>query len=186
MGKKESYVEDYLVKKCKKENFLIYKFTSPGTNGVPDRMIITDNNIFFIETKARGETTKKLQNAIIKQMRKEGSVVFVADSRKEIDEILEIYSLKKNLVLKDFIKTVREIKGVNRRNLAKKANINHTTLFRIENGESNMPDIKVLYNLAKALEIPYQILIDLTIKNIKNTKDKPYERHKPSWLPKNC
>lgn len=168
MGKKENYVENYLVKQCKKEGFLVYKFTSPGTNGVPDRMIITDNNIFFIETKAHGETTKKLQNAIIKQMRQEGSTVFIADSREEIDDILKIYSLKKELPLSDFLKAIREIKGINRRDLAKKANINHTTLFRIENGESNMPDIKILYKLAKALNIPYQLLIDLTIKNIKD------------------
>lgn len=175
MGKKENYVEDYLVKQCKKEDFLIYKFASPGTNGVPDRMIITDNNIFFVETKAHGETTKKLQNAIIKQMRNEGSIVFIADSRKKIDDILKIYSLKKKLPLNDFIKEVRESQNLTQLDLSKKAKIDPATLCKIESGKSKMPDIKILYRLAKALDIPYQLLIDLTIENIKDSSNEQYK-----------
>ena len=92
MGQRESIVEDYLVKECKKRDFLIFKFTSPGINGVPDRMIITKKGeIFFIETKALGETTRKLQKAIIKKMKDHKATVFVADNRDEIDEILNKY-----------------------------------------------------------------------------------------------
>ena len=48
----ESSIERYLVNGVKKLNGMCLKFVSPGTPGVPDRIIITpDGRIIFAELK---------------------------------------------------------------------------------------------------------------------------------------
>lgn len=85
----ESKVENYLQDKSSKYGFLCYKFTSPGTSGVPDRILIGHGKVIFVETKAPGKTARKLQEYIIKQMRKHGAIVYVADTIPKIDNIFE-------------------------------------------------------------------------------------------------
>ena len=87
MGKPEGRVENYLVKRAKQENFLHYKFTSPSTNGVPDRIIIGHGMTIFIELKAPGETPRKLQNVVIADMKAHGAEVYVIDTKEGIDEL---------------------------------------------------------------------------------------------------
>ena len=52
---RETEVETYLRKTANANNFLCYKFKSPGNNGVPDRVLIGHDMVFFVETKAPGE-----------------------------------------------------------------------------------------------------------------------------------
>ena len=52
MGQAEGIVETYLKKECEKQNFTCYKFTSPGTTGVPDRIVIGNGQTIFVETKS--------------------------------------------------------------------------------------------------------------------------------------
>ena len=58
---REAVVERYFKKRCESEGFLCYKFTSPGTDGVPDRVIIGHGLTVFVELKAPGEKPRKLQ-----------------------------------------------------------------------------------------------------------------------------
>lgn len=88
MGKPEDYVEKYLVKQCKKQDFGCLKFTSPGTNGVPDRIIIADGQTIFVETKRAGGKLRRLQEEITAEMRRQGADVRVADTRELVDELL--------------------------------------------------------------------------------------------------
>ena len=47
---KESYIENYLVRKVKENNGLCLKFVSPGNPGVPDRIVITpDGRTIYVE-----------------------------------------------------------------------------------------------------------------------------------------
>ena len=49
---KESYIENYLVRKVKENNGLCLKFVSPGNPGVPDRIVITpDGRTIYVELK---------------------------------------------------------------------------------------------------------------------------------------
>jgi hypothetical protein len=57
-----------------------YKFTSPGSDGVPDRVFITHAGVFFIEFKATGRTLDPLQVLRIKEMEASGALVFVVDN----------------------------------------------------------------------------------------------------------
>ena len=88
MGKPEAYVEDYLLKKANERKFLCYKFIS-GVNGVPDRIIIGNGYTVFVETKRLNGAPRKLQEAIIKKMRKQGAYVYVIDNRPDVDALLE-------------------------------------------------------------------------------------------------
>lgn len=84
----EGKIEGYLEKKAKENKFLCYKFKSPGNRGVPDRVLIGHGKTFFVELKAPGEKPRPLQEEIFSRMRKAGATVFVADSKKEVDKII--------------------------------------------------------------------------------------------------
>lgn len=101
MGKPEDYVEKYLMKQCKRRDFGCLKFTSPGTNGVPDRIIIANGRIVFVETKRAGGKLRRLQEEITAEMRRQGADVRVADTRELVDEILEeIAGTPKSILIK--------------------------------------------------------------------------------------
>lgn len=89
MGRAENSVEQYLIDQSKKHGFLCYKFTSPGTDGVPDRVLIGHGLTLFVETKAPGETLRKLQESIIKNMRLHGALVYVIDTRQGVDDLIK-------------------------------------------------------------------------------------------------
>ncbi len=44
----ENDIEKYLVRQIKRIGALCYKFTSPGTRGVPDRIILYQGNVFSL------------------------------------------------------------------------------------------------------------------------------------------
>lgn len=89
MGKPEETIEIYLKKKAEAKKFLCYKFVSPGHNGVPDRVIIGNGLTVFVETKAPDGKLRKIQEHRIKEMKKNGAIVYVAYTREQVDEIIE-------------------------------------------------------------------------------------------------
>ena len=86
---RETVVEQYLKKIAKKNNFLCFKFISPGNNGVPDRILIGNGLTFFIETKAPGEKPRRLQMETIKKIQKHGAIVYTIDTKDQIDKLFE-------------------------------------------------------------------------------------------------
>lgn len=89
MGKPEGIIETYLYKQANKHDILCYKFTAPSTAGVPDRILIGNNKTVFVELKRPGAKPRKLQVAIHNKMREHGAVVFVADTKTLVDEIID-------------------------------------------------------------------------------------------------
>lgn len=81
----ESDVETYFRKEVKKLGGLCYKFTSPQNSGVPDRIVIYNGLVVFVELKKPGEKPRKLQQVEAKKMRAHGAMVFVVDSHKAVD-----------------------------------------------------------------------------------------------------
>lgn len=82
---------------AKAHNFLCYKFTSPGTKGVPDRMFIKDGFLFFAEFKDAGKKLDKLQKHHKKQIGDNGFQVWVIDSKDKgfamIDHYIRVIDL---------------------------------------------------------------------------------------------
>lgn len=75
---KESQIEAYLVRKVKERGGLCYKFVSPGSPGVPDRLIILPNGrTIFVELKTDVGRLANIQKWQRGEMEKRGADVRV-------------------------------------------------------------------------------------------------------------
>ncbi len=88
MGRPEAAVEKYLLEKSRKQGFLCWKFETPSQDGVPDRILIGNGMVFFVETKRPGGKTRPLQDAVIRRMQDGGAIVHVIDTREKVDALL--------------------------------------------------------------------------------------------------
>lgn len=88
-GMKEKEVERQLVAAVKAAGGWCPKFVSPGTNGMPDRIILMPGGrIAFVEVKAPGRKPRKLQIRRHVRLRHLGFPVFVLDDPSEIPGII--------------------------------------------------------------------------------------------------
>lgn len=68
---------------------LAVKFTSPGFDGVPDRLaLFPDGKMAFVEVKAPGEKPRPLQLARHRLLRQLGFKVYVLDDEGQIEKII--------------------------------------------------------------------------------------------------
>ena len=83
----EKEIEKYFVRRVEKElGGIALKFTSPGLNGVPDRIaLVPQDRCYFVELKKKGEKPRKLQNYIFNKFKSLGFPVIVLDSKEQID-----------------------------------------------------------------------------------------------------
>lgn len=91
MGAPENAVEGYLQKVCDKRGIFCRKFVSPGTNGYPDRILVHDGTVVFVEAKRPGGRLRKLQAVRIGELRDHGANAEVADTREAVDALVESY-----------------------------------------------------------------------------------------------
>lgn len=90
---REAKIEEYLKEKVERLNGMYIKFSSPGTNGVPDRIIILEGKVYFVELKAPGKEPRKLQKFIHAEMLKRGVKVYIIDSLEGVVKFIhEIYT----------------------------------------------------------------------------------------------
>ena len=87
---REKTVESKFTSAVKAKGGLAVKFTSPGFNGMPDRLVMfPDGRIAFVEVKAPGETPRPLQRSRLKLLRRLGFKAFVLDNTSDIPKIIE-------------------------------------------------------------------------------------------------
>lgn len=86
---REKVIEEYFRRKAKENGYLCWKFTSPSTDGVPDRILIGHNRVIFVELKAPGEVPRKLQIHVFEEMQKHGTKVFVIDTKEKVLKFFE-------------------------------------------------------------------------------------------------
>ena len=87
---KEKYIEQKLVTAVKKLGGICPKFTSPGLDGVPDRLVLLPGGkMAFIELKAPGEKMRPLQVRRKKQLERIGFWVYCIDNTTQIGGILD-------------------------------------------------------------------------------------------------
>ena len=66
------------------------KFTSPGFDGVPDRLaLLPDGKMAFVEVKAPGEKPRPLQLSRHRLLRRLGFKVYVLDDESQIGGIID-------------------------------------------------------------------------------------------------
>ncbi len=86
---REKEVEKKFVKAVKSEGGVCWKFTSPETAGVPDRIVLMpEGRIAFVEVKAPGEKPRKLQLSRHRLLRRLGFKVYVLDALEDIEKII--------------------------------------------------------------------------------------------------
>lgn len=88
---RESKIEREATQWAEAAGWVVYKFVSPGTSGVPDRIYIKDGAVVFGEWKRPGEEPNAQQAFRIKEMKKHGANVFwwdnLADFRRSLRSI---------------------------------------------------------------------------------------------------
>ncbi len=86
---REKHVEAKLVTETRSMGGLALKFTSPGLDGVPDRLVLLPGGkMAFIEVKAPGKTMRPLQKRRKRQLEGLGFLVFCLDRPDQIGGIL--------------------------------------------------------------------------------------------------
>ncbi len=86
---REKTVEAKLVTAARSMGGLALKFTSPGFDGVPDRLVLLPNGkMAFIELKAPGKKLRPLQVRRKRQLEALGFSVYCIDRPEQIGGIL--------------------------------------------------------------------------------------------------
>ena len=95
---REKTIEQKFRAAVKAAGGLAVKFTSPGFDGVPDRLaLLPGGRMAFVEVKAKGEKPRPLQLARHKLLRRLGFKVYVLDDERQIGGIIEIFFAKYNI-----------------------------------------------------------------------------------------
>lgn len=82
----ENSVERYLVKITKQNKGYCYKWVSPGTAGVPDRILLLPGaRVYLVECKDQGKKPSPVQKYIHKILKAIGFHVYVIDSKEKVD-----------------------------------------------------------------------------------------------------
>ena len=86
---KEKHIETRLVNAVRSQGGMCPKFVSPGTDGVPDRIILlTGGRIAFAETKAPGKKMRPLQVKRKGQLEALGFRVYCIDRPEQINTVI--------------------------------------------------------------------------------------------------
>lgn len=87
---RERDIERKLVAEVKKNGGLALKFTSPGMNGMPDRLVLFPGGRFaFVELKAPGRKLRPLQVRRKRQLEQLGFKVYCIDNIAQIGGVLD-------------------------------------------------------------------------------------------------
>lgn len=86
----EKDIEKYLREQVKKMGGIAYKFVSPATRGVPDRLVVFYKNVYFVEVKREGGIVSKLQEQKQNELRALGQKVYVVWNKTDVDAFLEL------------------------------------------------------------------------------------------------
>lgn len=82
----EKDIEKYLRKSIKQAGGECLKWISPGTAGVPDRIVICpDGRIVFVELKRPFERPRSVQRAVLRRLYRLRCRVVVLDNRKSVE-----------------------------------------------------------------------------------------------------
>lgn len=92
---RESQIESYLVERTKAAGGECRKLKWVGRNGAPDRIVMLNGKVIFIELKAEGLAAffphtphERQQHREHERMRKMGQRVEIVDSCERVDEVL--------------------------------------------------------------------------------------------------
>ena len=77
---------------------MCFKWVSPGNSGVPDRIVLLDRQVCFVELKAPGKKPRPLQDYVIDKLRAAGYQTEVIDSKEGVDDLIELMTYNRWLI----------------------------------------------------------------------------------------
>ncbi len=80
----ERDLERQVVAEAKRRRILCYKFSSPGTVSVPDRLFIHRGKVIFIELKRPGGKLTEKQKKEHEKLKAAGAIVYTAWSLPDV------------------------------------------------------------------------------------------------------
>ena len=87
---REKQIESKLVKAVRDVGGMCPKLVSPGTDGMPDRLVLLPGcRSGFVEVKAPGKEPRPLQTQRHRQLRALGFPVFVLDDPEQVSQIVK-------------------------------------------------------------------------------------------------
>jgi VRR-NUC domain. len=85
----ERDIEAYLKIRVGALGGLCWKFTSPGNAGVPDRMILIEGIVWFVEVKAPNKVLSRLQAKRIRELHAKGFRAAVVSDMRAVDILID-------------------------------------------------------------------------------------------------
>ena len=87
---RERDIEKKLVDETKRRGGICPKWTSPGFDGVPDRIVLMPQGRFaFVEVKAPGKKARPIQRSRHRLLRSLGYKVYIIDGEEQIGTVLD-------------------------------------------------------------------------------------------------
>lgn len=97
---KEANLEAYLVRKVCDLGGKCMKFLSPGSAGMPDRLIVLPGGVIaFMELKRLGEVPGDLQAKRISDLHKLGANAYWASTREQVDSAMRELEFERDIVV---------------------------------------------------------------------------------------
>ena len=89
LSRREASVERSFCDRLKRSGCLVYKFISPGNNGVPDRIVITpEGSVIFVELKTEIGRLRGEQKSQIRKLKRHGQDGRVSYGADEVDQFV--------------------------------------------------------------------------------------------------
>lgn len=102
---KEGKVQAYAQAQLKKEGFLVRKLAYEGRNGATDLMAV-DILTAFIECKDEGKEPEPHQLLEHQRLKAHGALVFVVDSKQQVDHMIRTLTFKRAELKRHNIKSI--------------------------------------------------------------------------------
>jgi Holliday junction resolvase-like predicted endonuclease len=94
---RESLIEKHLVAQVKAAGGEVRKVKWIGRRGAPDRIVLMNGFVVFVELKATGKTLEAHQEREHKRMRNQGAWVCMIDSNEAADLLVAMIKRKRGL-----------------------------------------------------------------------------------------
>ena len=87
--RREANVERSFCKRLREAGCLVYKFVSPGNDGVPDRIVVTPGGrVIFVELKTERGKLEPIQKFQIGRLKEHGQDVRVLRGMGDVDQFI--------------------------------------------------------------------------------------------------
>lgn len=85
----ESEIESYLCERASEVSWLCEKMRTTATLGFPDRCIIADGRVVFVEVKRPDHKPRKMQVRVLRKLAAHGAEVCVVHDADTVDALIE-------------------------------------------------------------------------------------------------